>query len=85
MKQKNASAFTNYLIVFDKPCGAVKPRKMKGSIEMKDLRFKFSIFNKFYFGIYNKIAAETATLQKNKFVSIHKNPFLQGYVIEIIL
>lgn len=52
---------------------------------MKDLRFKFSIFNKFYFGIYNKVAAETAALQKNKFISIHKNPFLRGYVIEIIL
>ena len=58
---------------------------LKGSVKMKDLRFKFSIFNKFYFGIYNKVAAETAALQKNKFVSIHKNPFLQGYVIEIIL
>jgi hypothetical protein len=51
---------------------------------MKDLRIHFSIFKKFYFGIYNKFAAETATPAK-KFLTVRKNPFLKGYVIEIIL
>lgn len=52
---------------------------------MKDFRFKFSIFKKFYFHIYNRFAAETAVRKPIKFLDIHKNPFLKGYVINIVL
>ena len=52
---------------------------------MKDLRIKFSVFKKVYFHIYNKYAGETAVQQPVKFLDVHKNPFLKGCVVNIVL
>lgn len=52
---------------------------------MKDFRFKFSVFKKVYFLICNKYASETAVRQPAKFLDVHKNPFLKGYVVNIVL
>lgn len=52
---------------------------------MKDLRIKFSIFKKVYVFICNKYASETALGNQHKFLDVHKNIFLKGYVVNIIL
>ena len=52
---------------------------------MKDLRIKFSLFKKVYVGIYNKYASETAVHNQHKFLDVHKNIFLKGYVVNMVL
>ena len=52
---------------------------------MKDLRIKFSILKKIYVGVYTKYASETAVSKPVKFLDVHKNPFLKGYVVDIVL
>lgn len=52
---------------------------------MKDFRIKFSVFKKVYVLVCNKYASETALGNQSKFLDVHKNPFLKGYVVNIVL